>query len=177
MLLLCLASASGPAAAAQLLLTDVMHAHGRYTVRFALRMAASPDRVAYYLTDYARYAEYFDTVTESRVQHTAAGREHVSLKLSACVLFFCKTVRVVQDVERGPDGSLRGRIDPVESDFHASEEHWRWRAADGGTQVEYEAELAPSFYVPPVIGPLVMKYKIREILSRNAERLEQLAQR
>lgn len=160
--------------AGEVLLTEVAHEEGRYTVRFDVRIRAPRERLAFYLTDYANYVKYFDSVTESRVEpHGAASR--VFLTLSSCILFFCRSVRITKDVRTAPDGAIVARIVPAESDFEAADERWRVVAENGATRLRYEAELVPAFYVPPLIGPWLIRYKIREVLTTNAEKLERLA--
>jgi len=162
--------------AGEVLLTEVTHDEGRYTVRFDVRIAAPRDRLAFYLTDYGNYAKYFDSVTASRVEPRGAA-SRVFLTLSSCILFFCRSVRIAKDVRTAPDGAIVGRIVAGESDFEEAEERWRVTAENGATRLRYEAELVPAFYVPPVIGPWLIRYKIRDVLATNAEKLERLAAR
>lgn len=162
--------------AGEVLLTEVTHDDGRYTVRFDVRIAAPRDRLAFYLTDYANYAEYFDSVTASRVEWRSEA-SRVFLTLSSCILFFCRSVRITKDVHTAPDGAIVGRIIPAESDFEEAEERWRVIAENGSTRLRYESELVPAFYVPPLIGPWLIRYKIRDVLATNAEKLERLAAR
>lgn len=162
--------------AGEVLLTEVAHDDGRYTVRFDVRIAASRDRLAFYLTDYANYASYFQSVTASRVEPRGEG-SRVFLTLSSCILFFCRSVRITKDVHTAPDGAIVARIVPRESDFEEADERWRVLAENGTTRLHYEAELVPAFYVPPLIGPWLIRYRIREVLATNAEKLERLAAR
>jgi hypothetical protein len=160
--------------AGEVLLTEVTHDDGRYAVRFDVRIAAPRDRLAFYLTDYANYAKYFNSITASRVEPRGE-TSRVFLTLSSCVLFFCRSVRITKDVSNAPDGTIVGHIVPGESDFEEADERWRIVAEKGATRLRYEAELVPDFYVPPLIGPWLIRYKIRDVLETNAEKLERLA--
>lgn len=170
----CLALFGARTRAGEVLLTDVTHERGRYTVRFDVRIEAPRERLAFYLTDYANYATYFDSVTASRVE-SRDDTARVFLTLSSCILFFCRSVRITKDVRTAPDGAIVARIVPGQSDFAEAEERWRVDGENGGTRLRYEAELVPAFYVPPLIGPWLIRYKIRDVLETNAEKLERLA--
>ncbi len=175
-LLLC-SFAAATARAGSVLHTDVTHKDDRYTVSFDMRIAAEHARVRRYLTDYARYGERFDSITESRILKQEKNKTELLLRLHSCVLFFCKTVTLVKRIETLPDGEIVARVDPSRSDFQFAEEHWRVLPDGKNTRLQYRAELVPAFYVPPVIGPWVMKWRIRKVLHSGAAKLEALAAR
>jgi hypothetical protein len=162
--------------AGEVLETEVLHDAGKYTVRFDVRLAAPPDRLKRYLIDYDNYATYFASVKESRVlTRTPDGMLRVKLQLHSCVLFFCRTVNLVRDITEQADGTITARIDPAQSDFRETTEQWRITAENGSTRLQYRAELIPAFYVPPLIGPWLVKGQIRSALESGAEKLEALA--
>lgn len=162
--------------AGEVLETEVVHEKGKYTVRFDVRLAARPDRLKRYLTDYDNYATYFASIKESRVlSRTPGGGWRVKLQLYSCVLFFCRTVNLMRDITEQPDGAITARIDPAQSDFRETTEQWRITADNGNTRLQYRAELIPTFYVPPLIGPWLVKGQIRSALESGAEKLEALA--
>jgi hypothetical protein len=162
--------------AGEILHTEVLHDDGRYTVAFDVRLAAAPDRIKQYLTNYEAYSSYFDSIRESAVLgRTPDGDLRVRLRVRSCVLFFCRTVNFVKDITEHADGSLTARIDPTASDFREATEHWHLFDEDGETHLQYRAELVPTFFVPPLIGPWLIKYKIREALESGALTLEALA--
>jgi hypothetical protein len=162
--------------AGDVLAVDVTHTRGRYAVHFDVRLAAPPERLRHYLTDYRNYAMYFGPIRESTVLGGTPGeRQRLRLRMRSCVLFFCRTVTVVKDIVELPDGEIRARIEPALSDFQEATEHWRITGLDGQTRLQYRAALVPDFFVPPLIGPWLLKYKIRTSLISGAEKLETLA--
>ena len=168
----CAASAD----AAEVLATEVTHIEDRYAVNFDVRLAAPPERLKRYLTDYANYASYFDSIRESRVLgRTRDGALRVHLRLYSCVLFFCRSATVVKDVTERPDGTITARIEPDLSDFREATEHWRIVPDRGQTRLLYQAQLVPKFYVPPLVGPWLLKRHIRRTLEYSAVKLETLA--
>jgi hypothetical protein len=94
----------------------------------------------------------------------------------ACALFLCKTVNKVADIAQLPDGELRMHNVPALSDFTEGEEVWQLQPEGRTTRLRYQANMVPKFFVPPVIGPLVIKAVIRRELRESAQRVEALAQ-
>jgi hypothetical protein len=163
--------------AAQVVTNDVTQDGGRYHVSFDVRLAAAPDRLKRYLTDYANYASYFDSIRDSTVlAGTPEMSQRVRLRLRACVLFFCRTVTFVKDITELADGEILAHIEPALSDFQEATERWRISAIDGHTRLQYRAALVPDFFVPPLIGPWLLKRQIRAVLLSGAAKLEILAQ-
>jgi hypothetical protein len=107
---------------------------------------------------------------------TRAGEPRVRVVVRACALFLCRTVNKVNDVTQLPSGDLRTRNVPALSDFTEGEETWQLRPEGGATRLRYQANMVPKFFVPPVIGPLVIKAVIRRELRESARRVEALAQ-
>lgn len=155
---------------------EVAHAQGRYTVHFDVRLAAPRARLERYLTDYGKYDEYFESITESKVlTGSPGGLQRIRLRAYGCILFFCRTVTMVKDIAEQEPGEILAHIDPAVSDFEEATEHWRILADGNQTRLQYDAELVPEFFVPPLIGPWLLKNNIRASLLSGAEKLEALA--
>jgi hypothetical protein len=155
---------------------DVTHAAGRYTVRFEVAIDGVVRETRRLLSDFDRLTRLSDTITESRLLHIdETGTRRIKITLSSCVLFFCKTLRKVQEVREEENGDIVSRIVPAESDFSLADERWRVLPENGKTRIRYDAEVVPSFFVPPLIGPWIVKSKIRHELEVTAARLEALA--
>ncbi len=164
-----------PSAAAEILHTTVTHENARYNVDFEVILDAPVERVRQHLTDYDKLARLSDTIVESRVLSREENRQRVFIMLRPCVLFFCRTIRRTVDVEFSPDGQVLSLADPKNSDFKYSLERWNIAAAEERTRLRYTAEVEPSFYVPPLIGPWFVKSTITTELQTTAKKLEALA--
>jgi len=70
---------------------------------------------------------------------------------------------------------LRATVDPAHSDFEFSNETWTFREDEGGTRVMYELHMDPKFWVPPAIGPYMIKRKLRKASGAALDRIERLA--
>ena len=92
-----------------------------------------------------------------------------------CILFFCKTALRNGSVTSQRFEFIRATADPAASDFELSEEVWTFRAEDNGTIVRYELKMKPDFWIPPVVGPYLMKRKLRNDGGDAIDRIEDIA--
>lgn len=155
---------------------EAQHDDGRYTVSFEVVLDAARDRVWGIMTDYHRLPQVSKIIAESRVlQQTDANRHRVGVTLKACVLIFCKTVKRTVDIEARPQNEILVTEDPAASDFREGKEHWRVTAEGAKTRLNYTAELVPNFFIPPLIGPPVVKYFLRREIRATALTVEAMA--
>jgi hypothetical protein len=66
--------------------------------------------------------------------------------------------------------------EPAKSDFKFSRERWRLVKDGEGTLLIYDFEMEPAFWVPPVIGPYVIKRSLASGGVDAIDRIEALAQ-
>ena len=71
---------------------------------------------------------------------------------------------------------MRAVADPQLSDFQEFEESWEFSEVDGGTSVRYSLQMVPDFWVPPAIGPYMIKRKLQKDGGRALDRIEVIAQ-
>lgn len=169
-------AAVAPADAATVLETQVSHSDNVYRIRFAVVIDAPLERVRAVMTDFAQLTKLTDTLIESEVLTRSAGKQRIRVVFRTCVLFFCKQMRKTEDVETLSNGDIVTVAVPAESDFHRAEARWHLAGDAVATRVEYDAEMEPRFFVPPLIGPALVKSKIRRELIATAGNLERLAQ-
>lgn len=84
-------------------------------------------------------------------------------------------MRATEDVQTEGDGEIVGQALPSASDFRELREHWRIVPDDSGTRVHYAATMMPKFFVPPLIGPWLIKATLRRELATSARRIERLS--
>ena len=93
-----------------------------------------------------------------------------------CILFFCKSTHRNGSVTSQPYEVIRAIADPDSSDFELSDETWTFRDEDGGTSVHYTLKMKPGFWIPPLVGPYLIKRKLRNDGGEAIDRIEQIAQ-
>ena len=162
--------------AGQIERVDVTSRDGLYRVTVVARIAATPRRLIDLLTDYGNLHAINPSVRQSRVLESLSERQHrVETLIELCVLFFCSEFRQVQDMRYSPPGLLSAQVLPEHSDFRSG---WaRWQFSDGGdaTQLHFESELAPKFFIPPIVGPLIIRHMMKREALATIDGLERLA--
>ena len=103
------------------------------------------------------------------------GRPQFYVLNRGCVLFFCKSFERQGYVESELNVVIFAFVDPEKSDFQFSNESWRFLERDGGTVVIYDLEMQPKFWIPPGIGPYLIKRKLRNNGGSAVDRIEALA--
>ncbi len=165
--LCCLVSFAAPAEIEVQLSRD----KDRYKVQIHTVVAAPLDRVRGVLTDYAHLERLHKSIQESKVLPTADGHPRVRLKTSTCVLFFCVDLKQTLDYHALPNGTLVATVDPAVSDFRYGRMTWTLTAhGPERTSLTYEAEVEPAFWVPPLIGPWVLRTTFSQVsleITRN----------
>ena len=64
------------------------------------------------------------------------------------------------------DYGIDALILPRGSDFRRGRAHWRLKVSGDATLMHFDAELVPDFYIPPLIGPWLIR---REMVGQITE--------
>lgn len=161
--------------AMELLRADVKHDAGHYTVGFEVLLDVDMDEVRRVITDYNNLPKLSERIIGSRVLSTQGKQTRLELILRDCVSVFCKTLRRVEDIKILAGGDVVTRVLPEMSDFLYAWEHWQIQGEEKRTRIKYHSELALNFFVPPVVGPAMIRSKMREEVESVAGKLEKLA--
>ena len=70
---------------------------------------------------------------------------------------------------------LHAVANPQVSDFELFEEHWEFAEESDGTRVLYKLVMEPDFWVPPAIGPYLIKRKLKNDGGEALNRIEDIA--
>ena len=104
------------------------------------------------------------------------GRPGFFIRNHGCVLFVCKTLVREGYVDDDPHEMIRATANAERSDFEISDESWHFETEGSGTVVVYTLDMAPKFWVPPVIGPWILKRKLKNDGTDALDRIEKIAQ-
>lgn len=157
---------------------EVAHARGTYTVHSVTHYRAPPEAVYAVLSDYSLFTRISSAITEAGVcaRPAADGTPRVYTTVRGCVLFFCRSVHRVEQLELEPARSIVARVEPEASDLHDGLSRWQFTALpDGGTEVAFDMSMTPAFWVPPVIGPALVKHRLARDGARAVSRIDALA--
>ena len=173
---LCLALAASPSTAAEVIDVAVTHTDGVYHVEIQAWLDAPRAAVYAVLADYAQWAVVNDLIKESEVlDATDPERTLVRTVAEGCVLFFCKRFTQVQWMTVNGVDSIRAEVIPERSDLRSGSADTALSEAGGRTLFDYEMTLEPDFWIPPFVGPLVLKSKLRKQAVETAEAVEAAA--
>jgi hypothetical protein len=177
--LLCLASTSQ---AAQVLSVHVSHHHSQFVVRIHVRIDASPPAVFHALQDYRAVSRYNPNLRLDRIQRSSnPDRVRLYTTLHACVLFFCKTLRQEQLIEvhrTAHGGVLQATLIRPLNDFKSAVGHWivgPCTAHPSTTCMRIRFAFVPRFWIPPLIGPWIIREHARAATRRTSIGLQKLA--
>ena len=155
---------------------DIKHTDNRYTLSFEVVLDAQRDKVWKIMTDYEHLPRVSDVIVESHIVKSPDPRQQrVAVTFHACVLIFCKTMKKTVDIQTWPQNDIVVIGDPNLSDFSYSVERWRVSAKGARTRLRYTAEMVPDFFIPPLIGPWLVKSFMQKEIRTTAVKVEALA--
>ena len=142
----------------------------RYRAFVRARIDAPPRAVYDTITDYPALPAVTPSIRSAEVlQVLGRGRHRIRTVTEACILIFCKNVRLVQDVEQREAWQLEAVTLPEVSDFKSSLARWRLLPVEGGTELHFTQVFEPDFWVPAVIGPwMIERLLVEEVRATTA---------
>ena len=168
---------SGAAYAAEMRSVDVEYINSRYTMQSEVWFNAPLEAVYEVFSHWDLSTQFSSAIVKSNdLEPDDQGRPQFFVRNRGCVLFFCMTFERKGHVESQPHVVLRAFANPEASDFLISNESWTFAAEQGGTVVVYRLLMQPKFWVPPVIGPYLIKRKFKNDGGDAIDRIEEIAQ-
>jgi len=163
---------------------DIQHSsavvdNSRYIVELDIIIQAPKDRVYSILTDYSNFHQLNDSFVESNLlKHIDSTHSKTRLMTESCVLLFCFNAVFVYFIEVSGESEMFAVIDPTMSDLNFGESHLRLNSiGKGQTRVQFDTVNQPSFWIPPIIGPWLLKSRMLEEVKETFEKVEEFAQR
>ena len=167
---------AGSASAAELRSLEVGHERGVYSLESEVWFDVGVEEVFLAFSTWDLATQFSSAVAEARdLEPDAQGRPGFYTLNRGCILFFCKAVERQGWVEKEEHRILRAFADPEHSDFVFSNEVWTFDEENGGTRVVYKLRFDPKFWVPPAIGPYMIKRKMKKEGGDAIDRIEEVA--
>lgn len=165
------------ASAAQTEKAEIYFSGRTYQYTFVSVLAATRASVHGIATDYDNLARINDSIVVSRVlERHSPDKLRRLLELKQCILLICFDLVFVEDVDVRPE-RVETTIVPGASTFLEGTAVWRFEALDDGrTRVTVTAMQTPDFWIPPVLGPLVLKRAFLREIAETSANLERYAQ-
>ena len=166
----------GTAVGAEVRFVEVILKDGHYHLTSESLIDADQDDLYAVLTDYEFFKQFTSAIVASNnVAPDATGLPQFYTRMQGCVLLFCRTFERRGYLLLKPKYDIIALSDPERSDFDFSRERWRLSSEDDGTVMIYEFEMKPRFWVPPYVGPYVIKHALKSGSIRAVGRIEALA--
>lgn len=157
---------------------DVTLNNNTYTMKVDAWVSAPKEEVFRVITDYPNLNKVNDSIIESKViERYNADRLKLWNIAEVCVLFYCKNIRLLQNVvhsHKQDISILKATVFPKQSSFKYGVTSVELREHNEGTQVNVLAQVVPGFWVPPYIGAWILEWKLgyeAEETMLNIERL------
>jgi len=168
---------SGPTAAAQFYSLQVSHDSGIYKMAADVHLAAPPDQVYKVLTDYAHLTRLSPSVVKSTlVRRLDAATALVYTDTRICIFIYCRHARELQRIKEVSPEELSAEVVPkAENNIKSGSASLRLEPEQDGTRLHWELEIEPDFWVPPLIGPMLLSGSLRAEGERSAAGIETLA--
>lgn len=163
--------------AAELRSVEVSEAEGRYKLTSQVWFDTDVDSIFAVFLDYDLASRFTSFIVEARNLVPASdGRRRFYIRNQGCIWFVCRAFERIGHIEHEPRRFIRSTAEPERSDFLLSYEEWRFQPEGQGTLVAYDFEFEPKFWIPPLIGPYVIKNKLERDSADAIHRIEALAQ-
>ncbi len=164
------------AGAAEMRMVHVEHQGKRYVMQSEAVFDVGLEELYEVFLDYDLSPQFSSWIVEARNLELDDGQRGYFIKNRGCLMFICQSTVREGLVTHKPYEHIEAIADPELSDFAVSNERWTFREEDGATVVTYRLEMEPKFWVPPVIGPMVIKRKLRSSGGDALDRIEEIAQ-
>ena len=168
--------AGNPARAAETESAAISFEGGTYQYTFVARLTGSAAAVHDIVTDFDGMQRINDDIIVSRIlARYANGELKRQLKIRHCILVFCFDLNFVERVHES-QGHLTTTIVPEESTFLDGTASWQIESLDDThTRISVSARQTPSFWIPPVIGPLILKRVFMSEVAETCANIERIA--
>ena len=154
---------------------EISFAGPTYQYVFIARVKGGIDAVHAVVTDFDRMQRINDDIVASRVlARYDNGDLKRLLKLRHCILMFCFDMAFVERVRESP-GHITTTMVPEESTFLDGTANWQLQALAGGyTRVSVSARQTPRFWIPPVLGPMILKRVFMQEVAETCANIERI---
>ncbi|MBV1875185.1 MAG: hypothetical protein KUG50_01010 [Cycloclasticus sp.] len=168
--LIILFSASFNVAANNPTIADVVYNDGIYSSTLSTTIHAPRKSIYQLLTSYNDLSKYSRLIYKSQL----LANGHLLLNLKVCFFVICFDKKLTLSLEIS-NHSINGRIVPEYSDFKSGSLKWHLSGNNLASFLQFSGELTPNFWLPPIIGPLLIKHKLRSEAKYSVKQLKLLS--
>lgn len=147
-----------------------------YLVTLDAVVTGESRRLFQLVADYNHWPRLNSAILESELIRSTDEFHHTVRSVThACIIFFCRDITQLQDIVELENMGIDARTIPDQSDFRQGIVEWRIEPTDQEhSHISVYARLEPDFWIPPLIGPWIVKYVLRREALETIESLEKL---
>lgn len=150
---------------------------GVYQLRLEIILDASPENVHKVVTDYVHIYRINPSIIDSEVLDAPDDSViRVRTVINDCIMIFCKELHRVEEVRELESGDIYSLVVPELSNVKSGLTIWQIHPMGKRTRLIYILSLEPDFFVPPLIGTLVVKQKLKKEVLSSLDNIERIAQ-
>lgn len=147
-----------------------------YRIYIVMQMQVPAHYVHRVLTDYKHIYRLNPAIVDSAILHSPDDDVvRVRTRIADCIGIFCMEIDRVEDVRELDNGSLQATTISTLSDFDSGNAEWKIMGMKDRTQVIYQGQMVPDFFIPPLIGSYFIKQKLRQHMMTSLARIECIA--
>ena len=147
---------------------DVRYDNKTYFFYAKFDVEASPARVMQVLNDYENISDLNPAIKESELLDSPDKYQlRVRTVVRDCILFFCKDITRVEEIQQQDNEKLEAFMIPMLSDLRSGYALWVLEENPQGTTVSYEADMQPKFWVPPIIRSIETVERVQEVAKKH----------
>jgi hypothetical protein len=163
----------GAASAGAILDSSVERDGDSYALAITARIDAPVERVHRSITAFNDLAAINPNIKNSRlIGRPDADTQRVQTVIRVCILVFCRRVVQVQDVTQPDTHVIEAVIVPASSDFRSGFARWQLLPQGNSTLLYFSQRFEPDFWVPPVIGPWLIRRKLVSEVAQTSMHIE-----
>lgn len=168
------------ASAGEIQSASVDYQQGEYNLVLSVKVNGNRDKVYTILTDQDLLPTLSDVIIKSETLPAAEGSHPDTvrhrLETRVCVLIFCFNTTTVEDMLISDTGTIQTTFVPELSDFVYGESEWQVLAIENSlTLINYRSKFRPDFWVPPLVGPMVVKRTMLKTATQIINNIESIA--
>ena len=157
------------------------HSKGEYEVEIAAMLSGHWQDIYEVATDFHQLSRLSDIIVDAGVIENENDDTSEVIRrwlvTRICFPFYCFSATLVEDVQFNGSNTIKTSIIPDESDFEYGEAEWQIESeGEENTLISFHGRFKPDFWIPPLIGPVLVKRIMVNATSQTMLAMEQLVQ-
>lgn len=154
---------------------EITFSGGTYSYTFIAVVQGGAEAVHAVVADYEHLQRLNDDIVESRVlERYGPGELKRVLRLEKCILMICFDIAFVERVSEAPNRIIT-TIVPDEGTFSEGTAAWLIEPVDAShTRITVNAIQTPEFWIPPILGPMVLKRVFLKEVAETCANIERI---